>query len=997
MAKSVARPIKRRGHRRRLLVEHLGDRRVLAAITGAIFEDLNHSFQRDSGDVDAPHRLVYIDANQNAKIDAGERYALADAKGDFEFDALGDGTYHLRLFNGTETQFQTHPVEATLEGPTLDITSATQLALNAETPIALTNDSLVFGDFSTGTFNEYAVGDLLTKLQLLPSGDVLVIGTEANGETAWQFDTSTGTSTPVNLAQTTPPTSWADIAIDASGRGILLEPAISPNHGEGVLGIRELNATDEDALSVSEVLHTIPGDANVLTSNGHRSVFAWSDTGGTQLSLWSNTTASFISSSSIVSSITTDILAFDDASGILAVRTANGGVGVYDADANFAPLHTLPEITGPVAIDGVRDLLFTLSPTDAVLKLVNLRDGSLIADMAIDLSAIGQVSGLAIGDSKDSITVLGAAGITEIALRRADAHQVTITNNTDTDGVLFGIGLEGSNTAPNYDPSAPIFTTKEDLGFMRPAPATLEFSSDAEEDEYVILQRGPAGNGNAFLSVNGKITYSPNPDFNGVDSVNVSLHDGRDISGITAVTIIVDAVSDPPTDIRSDIDDIAENLDPDQVIGIIEVIDADGIGGLPHTIAVDDPRFVVNNGEFIFVGGNLDFETEPAISINVTATDLETNTTIERTVSVNVLDSNDPIESISPATAEVAENSAGALICLIQVTDPDIGDSHTLSVDDSRFRISGNQLFLAEGVALDHEQASSITVNITAVDSGNASLTSPIQITVLDVEEQPTTIELSSMSVMEWVRGANVGSVTVDGKAASNRFSVSVSDPRFEIAGSHLKLMDSEMLDKHDQDQVLVTVSVSDNNAEFQSISRNFTIDVLANGAPNHNPDNPFDVDDNGEGTTHDALLILNYINTHGPGSVTPDIAELYYDVNGDGLVTALDVLLLINEINRKTTIGTVNDGASAEGEGKTEKGASAGETPLPEEDAGNEPLTELGQSPLVPDTNPTPHPVGESTVDSPARPDDDTDEGSSQSYAEHVDATLRLLSEDDI
>ena len=243
-----------------------------------------------------------------------------------------------------------------------------------------------------------------------------------------------------------------------------------------------------------------------------------------------------------------------------------------------------------------------------------------------------------------------------------------------------------------------------------------------------------------------------------------------------------------------------------------------------------------------------------------------------------------------------------------------------------------------------------------------------------------------------------MGSVTVDGKTASSRFSVSVSDPRFEIAGSHLKLNDGEMLEKHDQDQVLLTVSVSDNDAVFQSISRNFTIGVLANGAPNHNLGNPFDVDDNGEGTTLDALLILNYINIHGPGSVTPDIADLYYDVNGDGLVTALDVLLLINELNRQTTASTVNNGISAEGEGGNEKSSPVGETTLPEEEVGNQPLTKLGQSPLGPDTEPTQLSTGESNpADSPVKPEDDTDEASSQSFAEHVDETLRLMSEDGI
>ena len=93
MSNRVARSYQRRVRvRRRLLVERLGDRRVLAAITGAVFEDANHSFQREVGEAAAANRLVFIDANDNAQIDSGERYALADADGNFAFADLADGT-----------------------------------------------------------------------------------------------------------------------------------------------------------------------------------------------------------------------------------------------------------------------------------------------------------------------------------------------------------------------------------------------------------------------------------------------------------------------------------------------------------------------------------------------------------------------------------------------------------------------------------------------------------------------------------------------------------------------------------------------------------------------------------------------------------------------------------------------------------------------------------------------------------------------------------------
>lgn len=968
------------------MLEHLSDRRVLAAITGAVFEDLNHSFQLDAGDTEAPHRLVYIDANQNTRIDAGEPYALADADGNYTFDDLADGTYELRLYNGTDSQFQTFPVLATLDSPVSEVTGGSQLLANGRTPIALTNQSVVLGDLETGVTSEIVVGGQLTKLQRLPNGNLLIIGNGPENETAWQVNASTGTSTPINLAQSDPTTLWADLAIDANGKGVLLEPTVSSETGDSLLAIRELDASAPEAISVSEVLHTVPADTDVIAADGNRSVFAWTGSEGTQLSLWSNSTASFISTSDSIGSLTSELLAFDDAAGIIAVRTATGGVGVYDANANFAPLHTLPGANGPVAIDASRDLLFSISSNDSQLQLLNLRDGSLIADMAIDLSTIGQVSSLAVGDRNDAITVLGAAGITEIALRRSDAHKVTVTNNTDVDGVLFGIGVDGSNTAPVYDPSAPIFTTQEDRGFLRLAPAALAQSSDAQNDEYVVLQRGPAGNGVAIISVDGMFSYSPNADFNGVDTVDVSLHDGRDISAIEEVTIIVESVPDSPTDISSDIDDVAENLGADEIVGIIEVIDADGLGGMPHIIEVNDPRFMVNDGKLIFVGGDLDFETEPTISLNVSATDVETNTTIERSVSVTILDANDPIDGISPATAQVDENSEGALICAIQVSDPDTNDSHSLSVGDERFRISEGNLYLAEGVSLDFEQHAMITVNVTAVDSGGETLTSPIQVTVIDLEEQPTTIEISSQSVMEWVRGAPVGSVTVDGKTASDRFSLSVSDPRFEIADSQLKLRDSEMLNRNNQDQVLLTVSVNDTLSEFQRVSKEFVIQVLGNATPNHNPNDPFDVDNNGIGTVNDANLILNYINIHGPGSITPNIAELYYDVNGDRLVTPLDALLLINELNRRATGGTVGNGENS----------PEGEQLVPADPAGKLDKDGLPSntkpSLLGPEANLSPS--GSDDMNLPRGANPSTGDGS-QTHIERIDQTLRLLSDE--
>ena len=52
--------------------------------------------------------------------------------------------------------------------------------------------------------------------------------------------------------------------------------------------------------------------------------------------------------------------------------------------------------------------------------------------------------------------------------------------------------------------------------------------------------------------------------------------------------------------------------------------------------------------------------------------------------------------------------------------------------------------------------------------------------------------------------------------------------------------------------------------------------------------------------TPIDALVVVNYINNHGPGAIKPEgegpVPNL--DVDGDGMVTPIDILIIINIIN---------------------------------------------------------------------------------------------------
>lgn len=158
--------------------------------------------------------------------------------------------------------------------------------------------------------------------------------------------------------------------------------------------------------------------------------------------------------------------------------------------------------------------------------------------------------------------------------------------------------------------------------------------------------------------------------------------------------------------------------------------------GDSHTFQTSDARFEVDGaGNLKLVAGaSLDFESEPSVSVNVTATD-GGGLDVAESFTIAVNDVNDVPVDISLSNASVDENEAGASIGTISVVDPDAGDSHLLSVDDSRFEISGNELRLKAGVSLDFESEQTVTVIVTATDLGGLQRSESFVIAVQDISD----------------------------------------------------------------------------------------------------------------------------------------------------------------------------------------------------------------------------------------------------------------------
>ena len=67
-----------------------------ASISGLVFNDLNSNGKRDSDETGLAKVTVYLDVNNNKKIDANEKSTTTDGAGNFSFANVAPGAYIVR-------------------------------------------------------------------------------------------------------------------------------------------------------------------------------------------------------------------------------------------------------------------------------------------------------------------------------------------------------------------------------------------------------------------------------------------------------------------------------------------------------------------------------------------------------------------------------------------------------------------------------------------------------------------------------------------------------------------------------------------------------------------------------------------------------------------------------------------------------------------------------------------------------------------------------------
>jgi VCBS repeat-containing protein len=383
-----------------------------------------------------------------------------------------------------------------------------------------------------------------------------------------------------------------------------------------------------------------------------------------------------------------------------------------------------------------------------------------------------------------------------------------------SEGTLGGTSLSYDTPAndrqPAYDPEMPVAVTwsshdgwqvSENQGgvtfgkVVEGNPADFKFK--VSDDRFEIVD--------GVLQLRDGVTF----DYESESGIDLEITATSRTGDVKTVPVHIDVIDVNEAQSSFVIDGNAANENvAGAVIGNLTVADPDQ--GDQQTYQVSDSRFEVVNGQLKLKDGvSLDHESEPTVTVTVTATD-KGGHQIQQTVTIQVGDVNEAQTSLSLDGNAVAENVTGAVIGTLAVTDPDAGDSQSFQVSDSRFEVVDGQLKLKDGVSLDHESEPSVNVTVTATDSAGHQIQQTFAIAVGDVNEAPTDIDLSGNAVVENVAGAVIGALSAIDPDAGDSHSFEVSDSRFEVVNGQLKLKDGVSLDFESEPSLNVTVIATD-------------------------------------------------------------------------------------------------------------------------------------------------------------------------------------------
>ena len=372
--------------------------------------------------------------------------------------------------------------------------------------------------------------------------------------------------------------------------------------------------------------------------------------------------------------------------------------------------------------------------------------------------------------------------------------------------------------------------------------------------------------------VGGRVIYTPDPN-NPIlkalgdqevkeDTFTYVVTDSFGVSSTGTTTVTIKGTNDLPTVSNTQLsvnEDVVHTFSAADFQAGFNDVDGDSLAAIRITqlprIAVTDAQGVTTfiesgslklNGTAVTVGqeiavnqiGNLTFQGAEnyhgTVTLGWQASDgavYDVNKTVfsenEAVLTFNVNSVNDPVViasgSLGGSTAEDTVFTG-----TLTATDVD-GDSLTYSVDPQSLPANGNVTInpaTGQFTYTPNPNYNGSDSFVVMVSDGQGSTDSrTVNVYVSPVNDAPTDISLDKLTVDENADGAVIGVLSsIDPDSGNESFTYTVSDSRFEVVGSQLKLKAGQVLNYENPADQNISLSVTTQDSGGLTYSENFTI-----------------------------------------------------------------------------------------------------------------------------------------------------------------------------
>jgi large repetitive protein len=398
------------------------------------------------------------------------------------------------------------------------------------------------------------------------------------------------------------------------------------------------------------------------------------------------------------------------------ISDGNGGTSTATVSIVVAPVNDTPvsvALAPRTNVDGA---------TISVPVAANFSD---VDNPTLVFSASGMPAGLSIDPATGLISGIIDRGASQLA---GGVYSVNITA-TDADGLTSSQTFNWTITNPVPVAVNDTAATSED------APITIAvLANDSDPDtDPLMVTTASASNGTVVIQPDGTISYTPNANFNGVDTITYAISDGNGGTATATVTVTVAPLNDPPVAAFD-----ASSTDEDTPVTIAVLANDSDLDGDPLIVTSatsPDGTVAINPDGTIVFTPNPDFNGVAtifyAISDGQGGSDTATVDVIVRPVNdapVAVGDSGSTLED-TPITLNPLGNDSdvdGDLLTLTGATSPD--GQVTINPD-------GTITFTP-----DPNFSGTTTVTYTISDGNGGTATATITLTVTEVNDPPVAV-----------------------------------------------------------------------------------------------------------------------------------------------------------------------------------------------------------------------------------------------------------------